>query len=304
MIIFATIIILVVSFSGSCYAVTVLVNSSDSSRYTMPSPDGSTREDLVAFIEEAVSYVQENGQDEAIRAFNDSEGKFVKRDLYVFAYDFNGMTLANPYRPDFVGRNNINLTDQNGVGIIKDLTIVADRGKGFSYYIWPNIAHENKEELKLAYVERVNDALWVGAGIYLAGPVPYFGPEDREGLIAFVKDARDFALQNGKQSALEEFNNRSGRFVKGSSYIFAYDFDGNTLALPFQPDLIGTNRLDAKDANGVSFCQDLTALARNGSGLYYLLYPDPTENMTVKLKLDYVMKVDDTWFLGSGIYAK
>ncbi|VVB67317.1 Single Cache domain 2 [uncultured archaeon] len=150
----------------------------------------------------------------------------------------------------------------------------------------------------------MNDALWLGAGIYLAGPVPYFSPEDREGLIAFVEDARDFALQNGKKSALVEFNNRSGRFVNASRYIFAYDFNTTNLALPMQPDLIGTSRLDIKDSNGVSFCRDFTAQAKDGSGLSYLLYPDPADNMTMKLKLDYVMKVDDTWFLGSGIYAK
>ncbi len=304
MMIFAILTILVVSFSGGCYAATDSVNGKDLGRYTTPSPDGSTREDLVAFIEEAVSYVQENGQDEAIRAFNDPHGKFIKRDLYIFAYDFNGTTLANPLWPDLVGKNNINLTDSNGVEIIKDLMIVAKRGKGFSYYVWPNPAHENREELKLTYVERVNDALWLGAGIYLAGPVPYFSPEDREGLIAFVEDARSFALQNGKESALEEFNNLSGRFVNASRYIFAYDFNTTTLALPMQPDLIGTSRLDIKDSNGVSFCRDFTAQAREGSGLSYLLYPDPAENMTVKLKLDYVMKVDDTWYLGSGLYAE
>ncbi|MDD2754648.1 MAG: hypothetical protein PHS80_03870 [Methanothrix sp.] len=45
-------------------------------------------------------------------------------------------------------------------------------------------------------------------------------------------------------------------------------------------------------------------LARMGNGFSYYIYPDPSMNMTARLKLSYVAKVDDTWFLGSGIYAK
>jgi polar amino acid transport system substrate-binding protein len=45
-------------------------------------------------------------------------------------------------------------------------------------------------------------------------------------------------------------------------------------------------------------------IARIGDGFLYYIYPDPSRNMTLALKLSYVTKVDDTWFLGSGIYAK
>jgi signal transduction histidine kinase len=289
-------------FCSGCAQTNAGTNNS-SSNYLMPAPDGSTKEELVAFLESAANYTKEKGQEEAVRAFNDPKGMFIRKDLYVFAYDFNGTTLAHPYRPDLVGKNNINLTDTNGVPIIKNMMVVAMRGKGFSYYVWPNPAHENKEELKLTYVLKVSDNLWLGAGIYLAGRTPYFSPEAREDLTAFVKDAREFALVNGKQKALNAFNDPQGKFIKGDRYVFAYDFNSNTLALPFAPALIGTNRLDTKDPNGVSIGQDKAALARTGSGLYYYLYPDPAENMAVKLKLSYLTKVDDTWWLGSGIYA-
>ena len=43
-------------------------------------------------------------------------------------------------------------------------------------------------------------------------------------------------------------------------------------------------------------------MAKSGSGFAYFIYKDPAENMTSRLKLDYVMKVNDEWFLGSGIY--
>jgi signal transduction histidine kinase len=47
----------------------------------------------------------------------------------------------------------------------------------------------------------------------------------------------------------------------------------------------------------------MIALAQNGGGFTYYLYPDPAKNMTPGLKLSYVTKVDDTWWMGAGIYA-
>ncbi len=44
-------------------------------------------------------------------------------------------------------------------------------------------------------------------------------------------------------------------------------------------------------------------LARNDGGFTYYVYPDPTRDMSPRLKLGYVAKVDDDWWLGSGIYA-
>jgi len=149
----------------------------------------------------------------------------------------------------------------------------------------------------------VDEELWLGAGDYLPVQAPIFRNESREGLVAFVNGARDFALNTTQEEALKAFNDKNGTFVEGDLYIFAYDFAGNTLALPTQPELIGTNRIDDKDANGVEFIRDMIALAQSEGGFTYYLYPNPARNMTQGLKLSYVTKVDDTWWLGSGIYA-
>ncbi|HZD43140.1 MAG TPA: cache domain-containing protein, partial [Methanomicrobiales archaeon] len=70
-------------------------------------------------------------------------------------------------------------------------------------------------------------------------PAPVPTAED---LVAFVERAFEYAEENGRDAALAEFNNPTGRFVDGELYIFAYDANGTTLALPFQPAIIGTNR--------------------------------------------------------------
>jgi len=96
--------------------------------------------------------------------------------------------------------------------------------------------------------------------------------------------------------------NHAGRFVEGDLYIFAYDPEGNTLALPFQPDLIGKNRWNTTDANGTTYIQDLIRSAQSGGGFVHYLYLDPADNYKIKPKLSYAMMVDQGWLIGSGIY--
>jgi len=273
------------------------------SPYLTPIANDSSKEELVSLLEEAKDYVLENGREEALEAFGDPEGEFVNGDLYVFAYDFNGTLLAHPYLPELVGRNNLDLLDANGVPMIKNLMEVAERGGGFLYNVYPNPAAENVEELKLVSVLNVDDDLWIGSGIYLSAQPPRFSPQDREALKAFVDEALNYSLENGREKALEAFNDPAGEFVRGDLYIFAYDFNGTVLALPFQPEIVGENRIGIEDANGVAFLRDFLNLARGGGGESYYLYPNPKENMTEELKLSRVAKVDDTWFLGAGIYG-
>ncbi|MFA5236880.1 MAG: cache domain-containing protein [Methanoregula sp.] len=121
-------------------------------------------------------------------------------------------------------------------------------------------------------------------------------------LVAFVDSAAAYAKTNGKEKALAEFSNPNGSFVQGELYIYAYDFNGTTIAHPFSPEKIGVNRLAEPDANGGLFITDLRDAAINGSGYVRFYYINPAHNRTVEPKLGYVEKVDNDWFLGSGIY--
>jgi signal transduction histidine kinase len=102
---------------------------------------------------------------------------------------------------------------------------------------------------------------------------------------------------------LKEFSDKNGKFFKGSLYLFGDDFKGNLLVQPPDPKLIGTNHIDDRDRNGVKYVQDMEDMAKDGGGFTYYLYADPTKNMTQRLKLSYVEKVDDTLRLGAGLYA-
>jgi len=194
------------------------------------------REELIAFVNEARDFVLEEGKDNALQVFNDPKGKFVRGELYIIAYDFNGTRLARPFPlGGKMGVNVLNVTDPNSVALNRNMREVAKRGGGFTYYIWPNPVHSNAEELKLTYVLKVDDGLWLGAGVYLPGEAPIFSNESREDLVAFVEKARDFALNHTKDEALKAFNDKNWSFVEEKRYIFATDFSGNTLALLSTP---------------------------------------------------------------------
>jgi signal transduction histidine kinase len=204
--------------------------------------------------------------------------------------------------PNLVGQTG--LIDINGVDVVKNEIALSKRGGGTMYIVIQNPTHQGKDDLKQVYIKNVDDSYYLGSGIYLSNISASFAKKDRDDLVAYVERALQFAKENGKQKSLAAFNDQNGNFTTDGRYIFAYDYDGRTLALPYQAELLGTNRIDSKDPNGVNFIRQAFDTAKRGNGFQYYVYPDPSRNMTLALKLSYVSNVDDTWFLGSGIYAK
>ncbi|MDO9522696.1 MAG: cache domain-containing protein [Methanocorpusculum sp.] len=125
-----------------------------------------------------------------------------------------------------------------------------------------------------------------------------------EELKSFVENAYVYATKVGKTAALAAFNDPDGEYIDGELYIFAYDMNGTVLALPHQPDLIGENRWYLQDTTGIKYIQRTVARANLGGGFVMSLYENPANNFVSEMKLSYVMAIDDTWFIGSGIYLE
>ncbi|KAF5086168.1 Single Cache domain 2 [anaerobic digester metagenome] len=123
-------------------------------------------------------------------------------------------------------------------------------------------------------------------------------------MVAFVEEAVTYARDNKKEDVLAEFSNRNGSFFRGNLYIYAYDFDGITIAHPLQTELIGKSRLEELDARNEYFIRNLRDTALNGSGFVVFHYVNPAHNNSVEKKLGFVKAVDNTWWLGSGIYGE
>ncbi len=120
---------------------------------------------------------------------------------------------------------------------------------------------------------------------------------------SFVERATAYAQENDEETALATFNDVNGSFIDGELYIFAYDMNGTVIALPYQPGLIGSDRSAITDANGVAFIKGLATVAKSGGGTIYYVYPNPARGYAEELKLSYVHPVDDTWFVGAGVYS-
>jgi hypothetical protein len=268
-------------------------------------PGQTTRDarltNLTRFVEKAAAFAKDNGK-AAVREFNNQNGTFIEKELYVFAYGMNGTVLALPYQQGLIGTNRAGITDSNGVKFVDRLAEVAREGGGAVYYIYPNPEDNYREEFKLSYALPVDNEWFVGSGIYLPEIPAKFNITEREELIGRVKNAREYARVHGAREAIADFNDRNGSFADGSRYIFAYDYNANTLALPFQPEMIGTNRMNLTDSNGIKITAWECSVARSGGGFVYVEYFNPDTGRN-GLKLCYVAPVDDTWFVGSGIYA-
>lgn len=121
-------------------------------------------------------------------------------------------------------------------------------------------------------------------------------------MTAFVKAGLSFAKTHSEEEALARFNDPDGEYVQGEQYLFAYDMNGTTLALPYEKELIGKNRMSLVDSNGVAFIGLLSRVAGYGGGYLYYVYPNPGQNFTPQVKIAYVEPVGEDWFIGSGLY--
>ncbi|ADN37458.1 putative cache sensor protein [Methanolacinia petrolearia DSM 11571] len=288
----------VVTYSGD--------NAGEEENVSSPAAAGSTDsryDNLTTFVDNAAVYAKENGKEAALKEFNDVNGSFIDGELYVFAYEMNGTVIALPYQQELLGAARTGISDSNGVEFINGLIDAASDGGGSIYYIYPNPEDNFQKEFKLSYVVPVDDDWFVGSGIYLPEIPAEFNISEKDELVKRVKNARDYAQENGKEKAVSDFNDLNGTFADGGKYIFAYDYEGNTLALPYQPEYIGINRLDLLDTYGVKILGWESSAAKSGGGFVYVQYFDP-DTGEARLKLCYVSPVDDEWFVGSGIYTE
>jgi cytochrome c len=154
---------------------TVTVQKTASPITTTATPQMVTKEEMVAFVKEAVAYAKQNGKEKSLAEFSNRNGSFFRGELYIYAYDINGTTIAHPVNPEKIGVNRLNEKDTKGNLFIQDLREAAVNGTGFATYYYINPAHNNTEEKKLGYAMSVDPRWWIGSGIYQ-------GPADRPGV--------------------------------------------------------------------------------------------------------------------------
>jgi signal transduction histidine kinase len=268
--------------------------------------------DLTVRVKEAVAYARENGREKAIAAFNDPNGSFVRDHVYVFAEDYDGLALAEPFEQNLVGTNIRNMTDRYGVLLIRKLEETGRYGIGYVSYDYPNPKNNKAIEPKLSVVADVDGTYYVGAGAYAGSGLVYpssaLGPATHEytvpELTAFVKNTVAYARENGKEKTFQAFNNRSGRFADGELTIIAVDYNGTMLASSISPDTAKdrVNLINYHDPDGVTTIREMRDLARQGGGYSYTVATVTKDGKTFYApKIDYAEPVDDNYWVFSGI---
>jgi cytochrome c len=124
-----------------------------------------TPEEAKKMVEQAVAFVKANGQEEALKEFNKPKGKFVKGEMYVFAYDLNAVMVAHPVNPKLIGKNLGNEPDSKGKLFRKEIVELAKtKGSGLVDYTYLNPATK-QEEPKTTYIQKMGD-LVICCGAY------------------------------------------------------------------------------------------------------------------------------------------
>ncbi|OGI10897.1 MAG: hypothetical protein A2Y40_10310 [Candidatus Margulisbacteria bacterium GWF2_35_9] len=124
------------------------------------------RDQLKTFVNSAVDYYVANGEEAAMKAFNEKDGQFQKGDLYIFANTFEGVTLAH-INEKLIGKTVIKLKDAKQSYFIEEqIKICKEKGEGWNEYYW---THPVKKAvaLKITYIKRIpGKDIYVGAGLY------------------------------------------------------------------------------------------------------------------------------------------
>jgi signal transduction histidine kinase len=134
--------------------------------YSASAAENGTKDEAVQMVKRVQAMFAKDGADATFKAVSDkSVVQFHDRDLYPFVYDLSGTCVAHGARPALIGKNLIDLKDQDGKYLIRELVDIANgRGSGWVNYKWPNPL-TNKIEDKSSYVEKMGDYL-VGVGVY------------------------------------------------------------------------------------------------------------------------------------------
>jgi cytochrome c len=127
--------------------------------------DNVGQEEAKELLTRAAAYMEKEGPAKAFCAFNDPSGPFRKGQLYVFAFNMDGVMFANSAAPAQVGVSYRDTRDAAGQPIGQNvMDIVRGQGEGSLDYLWLNRV-TNKVEKKRTFFKRLDD-FGLGVGYY------------------------------------------------------------------------------------------------------------------------------------------
>lgn len=270
--------------------------------------------DLAAFVDEAAAYAGDVGKDQAIETFSDPKEPFVRGNQYIFAYDYNGVTLVHPRNPWAKNLSLLNYRDINGVSTVGNALVTALHGGGYTHGVRKTVTGNGTIYIpSLTYSLPVDDTWWIGSSV----PNPDYltlatgdlsgnrkGTYSLSEMAALVDDAIAYAHENGRDALFDEINTPEGQFSRGDLWIWASDNDGILLADPYMKEAIGENIWDHTDSYGAMTTMQAIDLVGEGGGFFYGFFVDTrTDTGKEEPKLMYVRPAGPDWWIGTGAYG-
>ena len=126
-----------------------------------------TAAQATAMVDKAIAHIKKVGRDKAFADFSSKKEPWVDRDLYVVVYDMKGKVLAHGSNDKMIGKDVIDLRDNDGKYFVKERVEMMSKGpeaKGWQDYKFMNPVSRQIEQ-KSMYLRRFEDLI-VGCGIY------------------------------------------------------------------------------------------------------------------------------------------
>ena len=276
-----------------------------------------SREQIRAFVYCAFQTIEEQGWEAAKRTFQ-SDPSWLSNGMFLFAG-------TDDLKVDFVagsetllpGDDVADLQDAQGHYFVRDMYRIARGwGEGFVYYDIPD-RQSGLPLPKTAFVKRLDiDGVpyVLGAGFHDPSDPANCHPElvraeyvysavDTEN---FVDCAARLVLDKGLL-ALFELMVPGGRWNHGPTYVFIHELGTLTMAAHRNPELVGQDRTDRVDPDGVLITQEIRRVVqRYGDGYVYYTNINPSTG-ELHRKASYVkgLKLGGRWYsIGSGLYQR
>lgn len=122
------------------------------------------KEDAMHLVSDAAAAVSKDKAG-ALAEIGNAKGRFVRGEIYVFAYDLTGTMVAHPINAKLVGKNLLDVPDANGKMFRKEIIDgVGSKGTATVDYKYKNPQNGAIED-KVTYCKKAAD-LAVCAGYY------------------------------------------------------------------------------------------------------------------------------------------
>lgn len=245
------------------------------------------RDQVVNLVRRGYQYMKASGISVAAKDFTDKAvNTYRLGDIDLFVYDMKGKCIAHGGNSSYVGQNQFDLKDQDGMYYVREYIDQARVGGG-----WVDAKLQNS--FQSTYVEKIDmgvDSYVIGGGFF-----PVAKPET---MTLLVKSAVGYLQTHADDESFEKFVARTGEFIRGDLSILALDMDGYCYAWGDEHELIWKNILEWKDDEGKPFIKQM--LDKSVQGASYFVYKFNKKNRVSYF--EQVEKGDKKYLLCSGFY--